>query len=67
MPDDKNQRGAADRARVATMEDYEVRYLATKQGVTMTAVKEAVGEVGNSRNKVEAKLKAGIEAKKAAK
>ena len=67
MPDDKKKRGAADRARVAVMEDYEVRYLAQKHSVTMKAVKEAVGKVGNSRNKVEAELKAGIKAKKAAK
>lgn len=67
MPDDKKKRGAADRGRVAVMEDYEVRYLAQKHSVTMKAVKEAVGKVGNSRNKVEAELKAGIKAKKAAK
>jgi hypothetical protein len=67
MPDDKKNRGAADRARVSAMEDYEVRYLAQKHSVTMKAVKEAVAKVGNSRNKVEAELKAGIKAKKAAK
>ena len=33
----------------------------------MKAVKEAVAKVGHSRNKVEAELKAGIKAKKAAK
>ena len=47
------------------MEDYEVRYLAQKHSVTMKAVKEAVAKVGNSRNKVEAELKAGIKAKAA--
>ena len=68
MPDDKTKRGrSADRKLVAAMEDYEVRYLAQKHSVTMKAVKEAVGKVGNSRNKVEAELKAGIKAKKAAK
>ena len=68
MPDDKTKRGrSADRKLVAAMEDYEVRYLAQKHGVTMKAVKEAVGKVGNSRNKVEAELKAGIKAKKAGK
>ena len=67
MPDDKKKRGSADRKLVAAMEDYEVRYLATKHSVTMKAVKEAVRKVGNSRNKVEAELKAGIKAKKAAK
>ena len=68
MPDDKTKRGrSADRKLVAAMEDYEVRYLAQKHSVTMKAVKEAVSKVGNSRNKVEAELKAGIKAKKAAK
>jgi len=68
MPDDKTKRGrSADRKLVAAMEDYEVRYLAQKHSVTMKAVKEAVGKVGNSRNKVEAELKAGIKAKMAAK
>ena len=68
MPDDKTKRGrSADRKLVAAMEDYEVRYLAQKHSVTMKAVKEAVGKVGNSRSKVEAELKAGLKAKKAAK
>jgi uncharacterized membrane protein YqiK len=67
MPDDKKNRGTADRARVAAMEDYEVRYLAQKHSVTLKAVKEAVTKVGNSRNKVEAELKAANKAKKAQK
>ncbi|MDQ6620977.1 MAG: DUF3606 domain-containing protein [Pseudomonadota bacterium] len=46
-----------DRKLVATMEDYEIRYLAQKHGVTQTAVKGAVAKVGNSRAKVEAELK----------
>lgn len=48
-----------DRALVATMEDYEVKYLATKHSVTQKAVKEAVAKVGHSRDKVEKELKAG--------
>ena len=48
-----------DRALVATMEDYEVKYLATKHSVTQKAVKEAVAKVGHSRSKVERELKAG--------
>jgi len=46
-----------DRKLVASMEDYEVKYLAQKHKVTQKAVKEAVTKVGNSRNKVEAELK----------
>ena len=46
-----------DRKLVASMEDYEVKYLAQKHKVTQKSVKEAVAKVGNSRNKVEAELK----------
>ncbi|MDQ6685071.1 MAG: DUF3606 domain-containing protein [Pseudomonadota bacterium] len=48
-----------DRALVASMEDYEVKYLSQKWKVTQKAVKEAVAKVGNSRNKVEAELRRG--------
>lgn len=57
MPDHKMKRGGQDRGRVAGMEDYEVKYLAQKHGVTQKAVKEAVQKVGASRSKVEAQLK----------
>ena len=46
-----------DRKLVSTMEDYEVKYLAQKHGVSQKAVKAAVAQVGHSRNKVEAELK----------
>jgi predicted DNA-binding protein YlxM (UPF0122 family) len=48
-----------DRVRVATGQDYEVRYEAEKEGVSKQVVKDAVKEVGNSRKKVEAKLEEG--------
>jgi predicted DNA-binding protein YlxM (UPF0122 family) len=48
-----------DRARIATGQDYEVRYEAEKEGVPKRAVKDAVKDVGNSRKKVEAKLEEG--------
>lgn len=48
-----------DRALVASMQDYEVKYLAQHHGVTQKAVKDAVAKVGNSRTKVERELKAG--------
>ncbi|TNM60273.1 DUF3606 domain-containing protein [Aliirhizobium smilacinae] len=47
---------AQDRARVASGQDHEVRYEADKKGVSKDAVKDAVKSVGNSRDKVEAKL-----------
>ena len=45
-----------DRARVASGQDYEVRYEAKKSGRSASAVKTAVKKVGNSRKKVERKL-----------
>ncbi len=48
-----------DRVLVASMEDYEVKYLAQKHRVTQKAVKAAVDKVGSSRTKVERELKAG--------
>ena len=51
--------GKMDGKLVSTMEDYEIKYLAQKHKVTQKAVKEAVGKVGHSRNKVEAELKRG--------
>jgi hypothetical protein len=59
MAEDSKRGRSQDRARVAAMEDYEVKYLAQKHGVTQTAVKAAVKKVGNSRSKVEAELRRG--------
>jgi len=47
---------AQDRAKVAGGQDYEVRYEASKEGVSKTKVKDAVKNVGNSRSKVEKQL-----------
>ncbi|MBY3568958.1 DUF3606 domain-containing protein [Rhizobium laguerreae] len=47
---------AQDRARVAGGQDHEVKYEATKEGVSKDAVKKAVKNAGNSRNKVEAEI-----------
>lgn len=57
MADDKTNRGAQDRARVAGGEAYEVKHLAEKFGVTEQAVQDAISRVGNSREKVEAELR----------
>ncbi|SEH24130.1 DUF3606 domain-containing protein [Rhizobium sp. NFR12] len=46
-----------DRARVAAGQDHEVAYEAKKEGVSKTEVKDAVKSAGNSRDKVEDKLK----------
>ena len=63
MADDKKIRGAADRAKVNKMEDYEVKYLAQKHDVTQKAVKAVVEKVGVSRTKVESEIKKGKAAK----
>ena len=59
MADDKSDRGQQDRSRVSGSEDYEVRYMAEKLGVTADAVREAIKKVGNSREAVEAELRKG--------
>jgi hypothetical protein len=41
---------------VAGGQDHEVRYEATKEGVSKGVVKKSVNDVGNSRAKVEADL-----------
>jgi hypothetical protein len=46
-----------DRARVASKQDYEVRYEVNKTGRSTAAVKKAVKKVGNSRKKVETQLR----------
>ncbi|KKB80962.1 hypothetical protein VW35_01925 [Devosia soli] len=46
-----------DRARVAGGQDHEVKYEAGKTGKSKDAVKAAIDDVGNSRDKVEKKLK----------
>lgn len=56
----KTARGrAADRARVAGGQDYEVRYAAKKSGRSAASVKKAVKKVGSSRKKVTKALKRG--------
>lgn len=46
-----------DRAKVAGGQDHEVRYEANKTGASKDEVKAAVKAAGNSRKKVEDKLK----------
>jgi hypothetical protein len=46
-----------DRAKVAGGQDHEVKYEAGKTGASKAEVQDAVKEVGNSRTKVEKKLK----------
>jgi NACalpha-BTF3-like transcription factor len=59
MSDDKNKRDARDRNQVAGDEDFELDYMVEKLNVTREQVREAIREVGNNRDKVEAYLKKG--------
>jgi hypothetical protein len=45
-----------DRASVAGGQDHEVKYEASKKGVSKDTVKKAVKNAGNSRIKVEAEI-----------
>jgi hypothetical protein len=56
MAGNSNRGRSQDRARVAGGQDHEVRYTASKKGVSKGEVKAAVKEAGNSRRRVEAKL-----------
>ena len=52
------QRGRSqDRSKVAGGQDYEVQYEKDKMGVAGKEVKQAIKSAGNSRKKVEKKLK----------
>ena len=53
MSDDKNQRGARDRATVAAGEDYEVRYFAERHGISSEQAQQLIAEHGNSREKLD--------------
>jgi hypothetical protein len=56
MPQSKQGR-AQDRAKVAGSQKHEVAYEAGKTGAKPIDVRQAVKDAGNSRKKVEAKLK----------
>ena len=53
MSDDLNNRGAQDRARVSTSENWEVDYWTNKFNCSEEELKEAVAQVGNSAEAVE--------------
>ena len=53
MADNREKRNGRDRSRIAANEDYELRYIANKLGVTEKEVREAIAAVGNERQKVE--------------
>jgi hypothetical protein len=53
MPDDKSKVGEPDRSRVAVYQNYEVRYLAQKFGLSDEQARELIGRVGNDREKLD--------------
>jgi hypothetical protein len=54
MPDDKTKVGEPDRSRVSAGQDYEIRQLAEKHGLSPTEIWELITRVGNDREKIEA-------------
>jgi hypothetical protein len=54
MPDDKSHIGEPDRSRVAGDQDYEVRYLAEKHGLSVEQARKLIDRFGNDREKLEA-------------
>lgn len=53
MPDDKSDRRAQDRARVAAGEDYEVRHLMERHGISRERALELIKAHGPSREAIE--------------
>lgn len=54
---DKDRGRAQDRRKVAGGQEHEVRYEAEKMGVSRQEVRDAVKSEGNSRARVESKLR----------
>jgi hypothetical protein len=49
MPDDKSQIGGLDRSQVSATEDYEVRRLAERHGISLEQARELIERHGNDR------------------
>ena len=56
MPDDTENRGPADRSRINTSEDYEVRYWTEKFNVSRRELEKAVEKVGPMAEDVQREL-----------
>lgn len=54
MADDKSKRGAQDRAKISTTEQYEVDYFAKKHGLTEAEAVKIIKAAGGSREKADA-------------
>ena len=53
MPDVKTKVGEPDRSRVAAEQNYEVRHLAQKFGLSDEQARELIARVGNDREKLD--------------
>jgi hypothetical protein len=58
VSDDKQNVGSPDRDRISLSEDYEIRDWTKSLNVTEEQLRDAVGKVGNSADKVREYLKA---------
>lgn len=54
MPDNKDKRGARDRALVARHQGYEVNYFAHKHSIPAEKARELIQRIGNDRVKLNA-------------
>lgn len=57
MADNKNSRDGRDRSLVSGSDDYELRYISERFNVSEEEVRELIKEVGNSREKIEERLR----------
>jgi hypothetical protein len=54
MADDPHRQGGADRSRVSGSEDYEVRYFADQNGISIDQARELIRTHGNNRDALNA-------------
>ncbi|MDW6020646.1 DUF3606 domain-containing protein [Mesorhizobium sp. BAC0120] len=57
MADDKSKQDKRDRDRVAGDEDYEVRYFANSNGISVDQARELIRKHGNDRKTLEREAK----------
>ena len=54
MADNRSDRGARDRGRVAGGQGYELGYFARKHGISLDQARDLIGRIGNDRAKLNA-------------
>jgi len=54
MADNRSDRGARDRGRVAGGQGYELAYFARKHGISRDQARDLIGRIGNDRAKLNA-------------